>query len=269
MEIVLVGPGRAGMAVGLAAVDAGHEIVGVLGRGKALEAARRLGSAVVDWDELLPPADLLLIAVRDDAIAGVASRLADRAVGIRMAAHLSGSVSLDALAPLADVGVSTGGFHPLQTLPNAEAGRSRLRGAWVGITAGEDMVADLESLADSIGMHPFPLDDAVRPLYHAGAASAANYVAGSLILARRLFAEAGVPWVAVAPLVDAVVDNAFEMGPRDALTGPIARGDVATVDLQRRAIEEAAPELESVFTEMGRALARLAGTGEQFRDVLG
>lgn len=270
MRIVLAGPGRAGLAVALAARDAGHDIVGVLGRAGAPAAAEDLDSRVIDWEDLLPAADLLVIAVRDDAIGEVVERLALRAIGVTAAVHLSGSVGVRALDPLAEVGLVTGGFHPLQTLPDPEAGRRRLAGAWAGITAPDpELRSQLEALARSLGMQPFLLDDEVRPLYHAGAVAAANYVIGGLALAERLFGEAGVPWDAAAPLVDAVIANAMELGPDDALTGPIARGDVSTVRRQLEAIRSSAPELEAPFADMGRALAELAGTGEPFRDVLG
>ena len=90
-----------------------------------------------------------------------------------------------------------------------------------------------------------------------------------MTLAQRLFDAAGVPWDAVGPLVAAVVDNVMQLGPAAALTGPIARGDVATVEAQRAAIRRSVPDLESDFTDMGRALAHLAGTEETFRGVLG
>ena len=270
MHIILVGPGRAGLAVGLAARASGHDIVGVLGRAGAAAAAHTLDSRELDWEDLLPAADLLVIAVRDDAIGEVVARLAPRSIGVTAAVHLSGSVGVGALDPLGEVGVVTGGFHPLQTLPDPETGRRRLAGAWAGITAPDpELRSQLEALAHSLGMRPFLLDDAVRPLYHAGAVAAANYLIGSLALGERLFRAAGLPWEAAAPLVEAVVANATELGPDDALTGPIARGDVSTVQRQLEAIRAGAPELEAPFIDMGRALAELAGTRPPFRDVLG
>jgi predicted short-subunit dehydrogenase-like oxidoreductase (DUF2520 family) len=118
-------------------------------------------------------------------------------------------------------------------------------------------------------MVPFELPDATRALYHAGASAAANYVVGSLALAERLFAAAGVPWEAARPLIEAVVKNALELGPERALTGPIARGDTATVDQQLAAIRAAVPELEADFANIGRAVAHLAGRTEEFGTVLG
>ena len=85
---------------------------------------------------------------------------------------------------------------------------------------------------------------------------------------RGLFRAAGVPWEAAGPLVSAVVANAMSLGPDDALTGPIARGDAATVTSQREAIRRAVPDLEAPFTDMGRALADLAGASEAVRSAL-
>lgn len=270
MNIILAGPGRAGMSLALASRDAGHEVAGVLGRKSAAAAAEQLGSTALSWDELLPAADLLVIGVRDDAIARIAERLAPRAIGVAAAVHLSGSVGVAALAPLADVGLATGGFHPLQSLPHPDTGARRLAGSWAGITITDSgLRATLEDLASSLGMTPFDLPDETRPLYHAGASAAANYVVGSLVLAERLFAAAGVPWEAARPLIEAVIKNTLELGPDGVLTGPIARGDTATVDQQLAAIRAAVPDLEADFASIGRAVAHLAGRTEEFRNVLG
>ncbi|MDH3540308.1 MAG: DUF2520 domain-containing protein [Acidimicrobiia bacterium] len=270
MNIILAGPGRAGMSLALASRAAGHEVAGVLGRESAPAAAELLGSPALSWDELLPAADLLIIGVRDDAIAAIAERLAPRAIGVAAAVHLSGSVGIDALDPLSDVGLATGGFHPLQSLPDPDTGARRLAGSWAGITVTDSALRTiLEDLATSLGMTPFDLPDGARRLYHAGASAAANYVVGSLVLAERLFAAAGVPWEAARPLIEVVIENTLELGPAGALTGPIARGDTATVDQQLAAIRAAVPELEADFANIGRAVAHLAGRTEEFRTVFG
>lgn len=269
MDLILVGPGRAGSSLALRSIAAGHRIVGVLARDAetSASAAERLESVPLQWGSVLPTADLLVLAVRDDAISEVAELLSSTVGDVDGAVHVSGSVPISALGALD--GPMLGSFHPLQTLPNPEAGAARLEGAWVGVTANEDYLADrLFSLATSLGMHPFELDDAAKPLYHAAAAAAANYPLAALAMSRRLFDAAGVPFAAARPLVEAVVANAFELGPQAALTGPIVRGDLGTVRSQLAAIEATAPELLTAFKTFGRLTAAAVGASDEMGEVL-
>jgi len=269
MDLILVGPGRAGLALSIRLSRSGHSVVGVVARdsGVADIAATRLNSVVLGWDEDLPSADLLVVAVRDDAIASVAERLAPITSRVGAAVHLSGLTPVSSLSALD--GPLLGSFHPLQTLPDAETGAAKLEGAWVAVTTESNVLADrLFALAASIGMHPFELDDAAKPLYHAAAAAAANYPLAALAMSERLFAAAGVPFEAAGPLVAAVVANAMSMGPNEALTGPIARGDAGTVRSQLAAIEQAAPDLVDHFKAMGRATAAAAGSTDVMNEVL-
>jgi len=269
MDIVLIGPGRAGTSLAIAFTGAGHRLVGVLARdpARADVAAARFGCPALTWDADLPAADLLMIAVRDDAIADVVARLAGKARAIGAVVHLSGLKPIDLLRPLGDLPV--GSLHPLQTLPNPEVGAARLAGAWVAITTDDDLLADrLFALASSIGAHPFEVADESKAVYHAGAAAASNFPLASLAMARRLFEAAGVPFEAAAPLIRAIVENAVTMGPEAALTGPVARGDVGTVRAQLAAVRAAVPDLAEDFVAMVMATARVAGTVEQIGPAL-
>ncbi len=253
MQIVLVGPGRAGQAVAIAANGAGHDIIAVAARDpqKANAAAERFGAASLGIGDPIPPADLIIIAVRDDAIESVAGTVAPIA---RNAAggvvHLSGAVSISVLDAFDEHGTSIGSFHPLQTLPTPTAGARRMVGSWVGVTASGPFEESLFALATSMGCRPFRLDDAVRTRYHAAAAAAANFPVASLAVARELFTSAGVPFAAARPLVDAIVANVFDMGPGAALTGPIARGDIDTVAAQIDAVTDVDADLAAVFRSM-------------------
>lgn len=261
MDLVLVGPGRAGSSLAIAATDAGHRLVGVLARDPAAggAAAERFACPQLGWDADLPAADLAIIAVRDDAIGEVAARLAGKAGAVTGAVHLSGLAPVAVLAPLA--GPPVGSFHPLQTLPTPEAGAERIPGAWIAVTSDDDFLADrLFALAGSIGAHPFELADEVKPLYHAGAAAAANFPLAALSMARRLLEAAGVPFEAAIPLAQAVLANALVMGPEAALTGPAARGDAGTVAAQLAAVRAAVPDLAEDFAAITLAVARVAGT---------
>lgn len=268
MRIVVVGPGRAAMTLAAASRRVGHDIAGVASRGGRTQEAEALQAEVVNWSDPLPRADLVLLGVRDDAIAEVAISLVPKAAEVGAVVHLSGSVSVEALRPLAEIGVAIGGFHPLQSLPNPDTGAERLPGSWVGVTGDRpETVAMLFKLAESLGTIPFELPDGARPLYHAGASVAANYLVANLALARHLFEGAGVSWKAARPLVEAVVGNVFELGPQEALTGPIARGDSETVRSQLAAIRRDVPEAEHDFIELGKAVARLAGREAEFDEV--
>jgi len=183
--------------------------------------------------------DLVLLCVPDSAIRDVA---ADIAPG-PWVAHVSGATALAALAPH----VRRFGVHPLQTFTRAR-GPEQLDGAWAAVTAEtDDARAPGFWLAEQLGLRPFELRDESRILYHAGAAMASNYLVTLHRLASRLFEQAGAPPEALLPLMRRTVDNGFE------LTGPIARGDWATVDAHLAAIHEAAPEIEIVY----RALAQV------------
>lgn len=268
MDLSLVGPGRAGLAVTIAAQRAGHRIVGVLGRDPeaASAAASDLGTRTLSWDEPLPACDLALVAVRDDAIPEVAERLSGQCGSVGGVVHLSGLTSIKVLEPL---GVPFGSFHPLQTLPTPEVGAGRLAGAWIAVTTGDDLLADhLFTLATSLGCHPFELADDRKALYHAAAATAANFSLAVLAMSQRLFEAAGVDFAAARPLIDAVVANAAAMGPEAALTGPVARGDVATVRAQVAAVRDEVPDLAEHFVALVRATAAIAGTTDAIEEAL-
>jgi predicted short-subunit dehydrogenase-like oxidoreductase (DUF2520 family) len=262
MNIAIVGSGRAAGALAIAASRRGHAITSIEGRNAASVALLR---ASIDVSPGKP--DLRIIAVSDDAIpeiAAVAAELGDPVPTV----HVSGAVPVSALQPIASTGVQTGSMHPLQTLPDAQRGAARLEGAWMAITAEEPLRSELHDLAVTLGCRPFDLDDDVKPLYHAAAAAAANYTLTTLDLSLALFEAAGVPFEAAHPLIEAIIANAFDLGPAGALTGPVARGDAATVARQVEAIRDRIPQAEQLFVDLTRSTARLAGTSDEIEGAL-
>mgnify|MGYP001813455053 CR=1 FL=1 len=261
MRIVLVGPGRAGQSVAIAASGAGHEIVAIAARDadQAYGIARRLDAAALQVGEPIPAVDLVIVAVSDAAIEEVAGQVAPIArTAAAGAVHLSGAVSVEALEPFAEQGLSIGSLHPLQTMPTPDRGARALAGAWMAVTAHEPLRTELNRFAISLGGIPFDLADSDRTAYHAAAAAAANVPIASLVIAERLMTATGVPFDAVRPLVDAIVENAFDAGPIASLTGPIARGDTDTVAAQIEAVRATAPDLADAFEAMMEATARVA-----------
>jgi predicted short-subunit dehydrogenase-like oxidoreductase (DUF2520 family) len=262
MKIAVYGPGRAGGALALAATHAGHEIVSVTGRNT---------DAVADLSSEVRPTgaspDLLIIAISDDALVD-AWEIVDSDAVPPAVVHISGAIPSTVLAPFQVAGASIGAFHPLQTLPDRHTGASRIAGAYIAITASGELREMLFEFARSLGGLPFEVDDATKPLYHAAAAASANYTLASLGLASELYEAAGIDFDVARPLVQAIIDNAFDMGPHRSLTGPIARGDVATIEAQLAAVENGAPDMLEAFKALARITATLAGTESEFSEVL-
>jgi predicted short-subunit dehydrogenase-like oxidoreductase (DUF2520 family) len=190
-------------------------------------------------------AELVLLCVPDSAIAEVAQSLSPGA----WLAHVSGATSLQALDPH----TRRFGVHPLQTFTRRR-GAEQLDGAWAAVVAeNDDARTRGRWLAGTLGLRPFDLDDDARPLYHAGAAIASNYLVTLHDAASRLLRAAEAPPEALVPLMSRTIENGFE------LTGPIARGDHATIERHLEAIREAAPDLEPMYQSLAAATAVLAG----------
>jgi predicted short-subunit dehydrogenase-like oxidoreductase (DUF2520 family) len=181
-----------------------------------------------------------LLCVQDAAIRDVAR---DLVPGHGWIAHVSGGTPLSALDPHQ----RRFGLHPLQTFTRGR-GPEQLDGAYAGVTAetAEAREHGFE-LARLCGVTPFELADEARPLYHAGAAIASNYLVTLHRVASELFRAAGAPPEALVPLMQRTIENGFE------LTGPIERGDWETVEAHRAAIRATRPELEPLYDILAEA----------------
>jgi predicted short-subunit dehydrogenase-like oxidoreductase (DUF2520 family) len=217
------------------------QTVQVIGAGRVGTAlAARLAERGVELRDR--DAELVLLCVPDAAIAEVARSVE---VGPWLA-HVSGATPLSALDPHR----RRFGLHPLQTFTRAR-GPKQLDGAWAAVTAETDEARGLGfELARLLGLEPFELSDEARPLYHAGAAIASNYLVTLHRVAADLFRAAGAPPEALTPLMRRTIDNGFE------LTGPIERGDWETVEAHRRAIRATRPDLEPLYDVLAEATAR-------------
>ena len=215
MRIKIIGAGRAGSSLARALRGAGHEVLGPVGRG-------------VDLDTATAEVDVLVLAVSDDAIAGLAASLAPNPDCVVL--HLSGSLGLDVLA----THERRAAMHPLIPLPNVEVGAARLASGATFAVAGDPTAA---ALARSLGGRVVSVADDDRARYHAAACIAANHVVALLGQVERIAATAGLPLDAFVDLARAAVDVVAALGPASALTGPAARGDWAALDRHLAAID--------------------------------
>jgi predicted short-subunit dehydrogenase-like oxidoreductase (DUF2520 family) len=218
------------------------ESVNVIGRGRVGSAiAARLEERGVELRS--DGAELTLLCVPDTAIPAVAQGLS---LGQGWIGHVSGATPLSALDPH----TRRFSLHPLQTFTRSR-GPEQLDGAWCAVTAETDEArGQALELARTLGLEPFELADENRALYHAGAAIAGSFLVTLHEAASSLVAAAGAPPEALEPLMRRVIDNDFE------LTGPIERGDWATVEAHREAIRRARPDLEPLYDVLAEATAR-------------
>ena len=217
------------------------ERVRVIGRGRvgtALAARLEARDLVVSDDD----PELVMLCVPDAAIADVARQVP---VG-PWVAHVSGATPLASLAPH----TQRFSVHPLQTFTR-DRGDEQFDGAWAAVT-GENVesIGRAIWLADLLGLRPFLLADEDRAAYHAGAAIASNYLVTLYRSAARLFESAGAPAEALVPLMRRTIDNGFQ------LTGPIARGDAATIEAHLDAIRRQAPDLEPMYRALAAATTK-------------
>jgi len=231
-RLAIVGTGRLGTAIAdaLSAAEP-FELSGPLGRG-----ADAAGC------------DAALLCVPDREIAAAASAVGPGVI----VGHCSGATTLEPLAPH-----EAFSLHPLMTVSGHGAD---FRGATAAIDAGTDRAMELARLiAQALHMNVVHVAPEDRVAYHAAASIASNFLVTLEEAAERLGATAGITREMLAPLVRATVENWVELGAERALTGPVARGDEATVGAQREAVKERAPELLTMFDGLTAATRELAG----------
>jgi predicted short-subunit dehydrogenase-like oxidoreductase (DUF2520 family) len=227
----VVGPGRIGSALVPALRAAGLQVTGPLGRGQRC-----------------PEADCVLLCVPDAEIGQAASDVTPGP----LVGHLSGATTLEPLA-----GHEAFSLHPLVTVTHGPVAFQGVPAAVAGTS--ERSLAAARALADALGMTAFEIADADRAAYHAAASMASNYLVALENAAERLLATTGAGRVGrdlLVPLVRATVDNWARDGA-GALTGPIARGDEATVERQRAAVEERTPELLELWDALAGSTREL------------
>ncbi len=259
-----LGAGTLAHALAPAVARAGHPVTAVASRtfAHAQSLAQRLPAAVAvpDPRKLFDHAQIVFLTVPDRAIEPVCRRLPWRP-GLA-AVHCSGALSLDPLAAAQEAGAETGAFHPLQTLADPDR-PSPFRGVSFAVDASSpalravltDLAHALEGTAETIrGTH--------KPLYHAAASMASNYLVTLLAAASGVWTSLGATRAdglrALLPLVRGTLDNLASVGLPAALTGPMARGDADTVKLHLQALRATQPELIPMYIEIGHRAVDLA-----------
>lgn len=267
LAIGVVSAGRVGTALGQAWERAGHLVVAAsaISDPSRRRAADRLAEAVVlPPDEVAARADLLLLAVPDDALEGLVAGLASTGAlrPGQIVVHTAGARGVGVLEPLARLGALPLALHPAMTFTGHPEDTARLASCCFGVTAADEPGwAVGQALVLEVGAEPARVAEADRATYHAALAHGANHLVTLVRDAVQVLEQVttgGVPAERVlGPLLSAALDNALRHGDR-ALTGPVARGDAAAVATHLRVLREVDPRLAEAYRALARRTAQRA-----------
>jgi predicted short-subunit dehydrogenase-like oxidoreductase (DUF2520 family) len=268
-SVFIMGAGVVGTALAARLVRAGIPVIGLHGRQVELTDAARAISGVVgstgDIPDIISESDIIIISVRDERIPEVADRLIKekRLRPGQVLLHTSGANAAAAVLAAARPHVrAVGTLHPLVSFADPRVAVEHMKEVAFGVEGDEPARGYAKRLVRAMGARAVFLEAENLPLYHAGAVLASNYVVALADMAQRLLVTAGVPQEqalpALIPLLSSVVQNLAQVGLPAALTGPVERGDVSSVEQHLRTLEARAPELLELYRLVGRDVLRLA-----------
>ncbi len=263
----IVGAGAVGTALGVALSRAGWPVAAVASRdpgrrqrfGRLVPGVRAFAEAAALVDEV----ELIVVAVPDDAIAPLAGSV--RMYSGQAMVHTSGALGAEVLAPAMAAGTQIGAFHPLVAFADLERAVAALQGATIAVEGDDELAALLAEMAQALGATPVRLAPGSKAAYHAAAVLAAGGFVALLDAIAELGRVAGLDeagsLAVYGRLVEQTLGNARALGIRDALTGPIARGDVGTLAAHLDALRASAPAVLPLYLaaadrEIDLALAR-------------
>lgn len=259
--VAIVGAGRVGRALGLRLHELGWRIGAVVTQSQATAraAVRAMGDgrAHVGLTRQVLAADVVLIATPDGTIHGVAAKLA-RMGGEewrgKVVLHTSGALDRRALAPLERCGAATGSLHPLQTFSGRAA--PQLEGVVFAVEGSRAALRVARRIAQQLGGVPVVLDGRSKPAYHAAGALVAGHVLGVVEAATRILMALGFTRRqaarALLPLARQTLQNFERLGPSASWTGPISRGDYATVARHVAALRRFPHEYSAAYKTLSR-----------------
>lgn len=280
-SIAIIGAGKVGSALGILLQQRGYGVAGVASRSMASaeKLAARLNCPVMGKSEAANRSELVFITTPDRSIGEVASEIA-LGGGFRpgqIVAHTSGAHSADELRGVRETGALAVSFHPLQSFAEVQAAMDNLPGSYFALEGDEEAMPLARQIVKDLNGKFFTILAADKPLYHAAACIASNYLVTLLHWATSLYGKFGLgsrdAMEALNPLVQGTMANINKVGPIDALTGPVARGDGPTIEGHIKAFSEVDSELTELYCKLGQFTVKLAqqkGTisEEQSRELI-
>lgn len=265
-SIAIIGLGKVGTAVGYLLKSAGYRIVATSGRSleNLCSGVKYTGGQVfTNPAEAASLAECILITTSDDAIASVCEEIVLRGAVTagKKVIHMSGGGGLDLLQAARRAGAHVASIHPLQSFANVEGAIKSIPGSTFGITADEAINNWSVRMVRDLGGTPFFIAEEDKPLYHAAACLASNYLTTLMYTVEEIYLSLGMDQTealnAFWPLVRGTMNNLETKGAIQALTGPIARGDAGTIEKHLTAIREKMPLLLPFYCIMGMQTVEL------------
>jgi predicted short-subunit dehydrogenase-like oxidoreductase (DUF2520 family) len=285
-SIAIIGCGRVGTSLALWLSKAGYPIAGLAS--KTLSSARNAAELTqttrysqVNWD-ITPKADVVFITTPDGIISDACALISQKK-GFRensVVLHCSGAHPSTILSSAKDCRAIIGSMHPLQSIAAVKTENNPFKDIIISVEGEDRAVETAREIASTLGATSYTIKTEGKMLYHASAVVASNYLVTLLGLAFKLIGKAGVAnedaYSVLKPLIQGTLGNIENVGIPSALTGPISRGDIKTVEQHLDAMQTQTPELVSLYGALGIHtidIARAAGTlsdesAKKLKDVL-
>jgi predicted short-subunit dehydrogenase-like oxidoreductase (DUF2520 family) len=263
-KIAIVGAGVVGTALAYLLKEKGYQLVGLASRRQESlqKAIAFVGGSVrtaTAPEEITPDADIVFITTSDSVIQEVCEGVTakDGFRGGQIVVHTSGSLPSTILTSARNKGTLIAACHPLQSFADVAAGVKLIPSSIFNLEGDPRAIPILTELVQALGGKPLAINTQDKPIYHAAAVVACNFLVTLVYLSYQLFEQIGITQddaaQALLPLIKGTVNNIEQLGPVKALTGPIARGDVGVI----KGHLEAMKQLDPRFTDIYRAISRL------------
>jgi predicted short-subunit dehydrogenase-like oxidoreductase (DUF2520 family) len=265
-NFAIIGAGMVGTAIGFLLKKAGYKVIAIADKSPA--ALKRAlpytgGKAFRKLKEAVQEADCILITTPDDSISSACWEIAlCPAIKGKFVFHMSGAGGLDLLESAKKAGAAVASIHPLQSFSSIDQAIKNIPGSYFGITADKKAQLPAKNIIRDLGGIPLFISSDQKPLYHAAACFASNYLVSLLNTVESIYQAIGLnekdAKTAYLPLVYGSLKNIEKSGSISSLTGPIARGDFGTIKKHISAINKNLPQYSSLYSSLGLITVKVA-----------
>jgi predicted short-subunit dehydrogenase-like oxidoreductase (DUF2520 family) len=268
LKVAIIGAGSVGTAMGYLLKHRGYPVIGAASR--TTESAKKAvefigeGEATTDLKAIAKKSEIVFITTPDGVIEEVCRKLALEN-GFNpgtVVLHMSGALSSEILKSAKAVGANVASLHPLQSFANVKEAVKNLPGSYFCMEGDKAALPVAREIVSVLNGKELTLKVDKKPLYHAGAAVASNFLVATVEFGLELLEAAGIDRQdsldSLMPLIKGTINNIENLGIPSALTGPISRGDIGVIEDHLKTILRDKPERLRLYTELGRYTVEIA-----------